>query len=59
MSWEAWGSGPEPFDIDELYRYDWESDENAEVWWKAGEPETTYTLQEAIEAHVEWLSCED
>lgn len=55
MSWEAWGSGSEPFDIDVLYKRGWESDENCEVWWKAGEPETTYTLDEAIESHLDWL----
>lgn len=59
MSWEVWGSGPEPFDVDQLYRHGWESDEGMEKWWKAGEPETVYTLQEAIQAYEEWMNSID
>lgn len=59
MSWEAFGSGPEPFDTDVLYRRGWESDEEGEKWWKAGEPETVYTIDEAIQAYEDWLYSED
>jgi hypothetical protein len=34
MSWEAFGSGPEPFDIDQLYSRGWESDADCEKWWR-------------------------
>ncbi len=54
MSWEAWGSD-EPFDVEQLYRRGWESDENGAKWWKVGEPETTFTLQQAIEIYEERL----
>lgn len=59
MSWEAFGSGPEPFDIDKLYRHDWSSDEDCEKWWRSDEPETVFTLAEAIEAYEGWLYAED
>lgn len=39
MSWEAWGSGPEPIDPDELYKHGWESDADCTLWWKADDPE--------------------
>lgn len=50
MSWEAWGSD-EPFDIEVLYRRGWESDPDAQQWWRKGEPETVYTLEQAIQIH--------
>jgi hypothetical protein len=59
MSWEAFGSGDEPFDVDRLYNYDWESNEEGTVWWKKGEPETTFTLGEAIDALEGWLLDDD
>jgi hypothetical protein len=59
MSWEAWGSGPEPFDTDRLYERGWESDEAGEKWWKAGELETIYTLDQAIQSYEDWLYAED
>lgn len=59
MSWEAFGSGPEPFDIDQLYNRGWESDGDCEKWWKAGEPEKVFTLSEAIQAYEDWLYAED
>src|SRR4051794_31164821 len=52
MSWEAWGSGPEPVDVDQMYKRGWESDANCDVWWKAGEPGKTYTFQAAVQAFV-------
>jgi len=55
MSWEAFGSGPEPFDIDQLYNRGWESDADCEKWWKAEEPEKVYTFDEAIKAYEDWL----
>lgn len=54
MSWEAWGDD-EPFDIDQLYRHGWESDESCERWWKLEEPEVVYTLSQAIEIYEEYL----
>lgn len=56
LSWEAWGSGPEPFDADVLYNRGWDSDPDAVKWWKAGEPETVYTFQEAVEAYEDWIA---
>lgn len=58
MSYEAWGDGPEPFDTDQLYTHGWESDEDGEKWWRTGEPETVYTLQDAIEAYESRFSFE-
>jgi hypothetical protein len=55
VSWEAWGGGPEPFDVDDLYKRGWESDENGEMWWKRGEPENRFTFAEAIQAYEDWL----
>lgn len=51
MSWEAWGSGPEPFDVEDLLRHGWESDPDCEKWWRSEEPGTIYSLQEAIEMY--------
>ena len=60
MSWEAWGDPPpDPFDFDVMYRHGWESDEEFERWWKTGEPETVYTLEEAIRLYQDWLTSED
>jgi hypothetical protein len=58
MSWEAWGSD-ESVDIDQLYNRGWESDSDCDKWWKAGEPETVYTMAEAIQAYEDWLYAED
>ncbi len=55
MSWDAWGSRPEPPDADAMYRHGWDSDPDGEKWWKAGEPETVFTFQEAVEAYESWL----
>jgi hypothetical protein len=55
MSWEAWGSGDDPIDPDDLYRHGWASDENCEVWWREWDPDTKYTFEEAIQAYMEWL----
>jgi hypothetical protein len=59
MSWEAFGSGPEPFDVDELYRRGWESDENCEVWWKTEEPEKTFSFDEAIKWYEDLMNYDD
>lgn len=59
MSWEAFGSGPEPFDVDQLYRHGWESDADCEKWWKTGEPDDVFTLQQAIEAYEDWMYSDD
>lgn len=59
MSWEAWGSGPEPFDVDKLYREGWDCDESCAVWFKEEEPEKVYTLDEAIQIYEDWLSNEE
>jgi hypothetical protein len=55
----TWGSAPDPIDIDQLVRHGWESDENCERWWKAGEPETVYTFEEAVAIYAEALDCDD
>lgn len=60
MSLGAWGDeGPDGIDIDELYANGWESDPDATVFWRTGEPEDTYTMQQACEAYrskiEDWL----
>lgn len=59
MSWEAWGSGPEPFDVEVLYNHGWESDPDCEKWWKSDEPERIYTLIQAIESYQDWMFAKD
>lgn len=56
VSWEVFGtSGDGQVDADVLYGRGWESDPDGEKWWKAGEPETVFTLDEAIRAYEDWL----
>ncbi len=55
MSWEAWGSGPEPPDTDAMHRHGWECDPDGVKWWKTGEPEEVFTFQEAVESYEDWL----
>lgn len=50
MSLEAWGDeGPESIDVEALYRKGWECNEDATLWWRVGEPETTYTIEQAAD----------
>lgn len=58
MSLEAWGSD-DPVDADDLYRAGWESDPDAKVWWRTGEPETTFTWDEALLIYEESRCWED
>lgn len=55
MSWEAFGSGPEPFDIDKLYEWGWQSDEDCERWWTKDDVEKIYTLDQAIQAYEDLM----
>lgn len=59
MSWEAWGSGDDPVDPEQLYRLGWDCDETCEKWWKIGEPEDVYTLKQVIEWYWDWASSAD
>ena len=55
MSLEAFGDeGAEGIDVDLLYARGWESDADCNVWWRTGEPEDKYTIQQAWEAYCSW-----
>lgn len=54
MSWEAWGSGAEPPDIDGMIRRGWECDPDGKVWWKTDSPENKMTFAEAVESFESW-----
>jgi hypothetical protein len=62
MSWEVFGTSgdDESIGADELYSRGWESDEDAEKWWREEHPEGPfYTFAEAVRATEDWLYSED
>ena len=58
MSFEVFGE-PDEFDTDELMRHDWQHSDDGDKWWREGEPETIYTLDEAICAHEDWMASDE
>lgn len=54
MSWEAWGSGPEPFDVDVLVRHGWSINEDCTMARRFDEE--WIPIQEAIEWYENWIS---
>ena len=53
MSWEVFGTDDEGTTADDLCRAGWECDPDAEVWWRVGEPDETYTFEEASNIYEE------
>jgi hypothetical protein len=52
MSLEAWGDDgilAGEVTAEDLWDHGWLSDPDAEIWWKQGEPEDTYTFSQAAE----------
>jgi len=54
MSLEVFGDeGLEGLSADDLYARGWESDPNAARWWRKGEEDTVYTIQQAFQIEEE------
>jgi hypothetical protein len=52
-------NGEDPFDVEVLYRHGWESDPDCLSWWKSGEPEDVFTLDQAIRVYEDWAWLDD
>lgn len=61
MSWEAFDSGPEPFDdFDGMIRRGWEFTPDMEKARQKGDGEEDWRpTEEAIESYLEWLADAD
>lgn len=53
MSLEVFGDEGSGIDADLLYQRGWESDPDAIKWWRKGEPEEIFTIQQAAQIEEE------